>query len=455
MVVEVIDGRALDDAAAAEIAEVANAAGRIDAPQNEPQSGEYIRLSLRHGWDDLGTENVVVGRVDGTLAAFASVELPVWDNLHMAFVELVIAPGYRGSGIGDRVLDQVYAIMRANDRALLIANAWKGSDLERFWLDHGLEMGSAAAQRRLHPLDLDWSHLDRLHAESLAASTAYEVVQVTHPVSDDLVEGMVQLQLVMNDAPIDGLSIDDDVWNAKRYRAAEAATANRRMTSYGLVARHRDSGDLAGFTAVVVEDERPHLGFQEDTAVVRAHRGHRLGVRLKIEMLRRLREAEPQIVQIDTWNAVSNSHMIAVNEAMGCVVVGYGGELARGTWADSYRLRLGAPTWLWLGAVVGVGGWCCRSASRPELAFEPLFGLVDRAFVRTGRQVLPAAVGDHERDVGWLAGPHALVAWARAACRIAPVEMPAKIPSSSSSSRVRRTASRGPTENRASIRLSS
>ena len=149
----------------------------------------------------------------------------------MAFVELVIAPGYRSSGIGDRVLDQVYAIMRANDRALLIANAWKGSDLERFWLDHGLEMGSAAAQRRLHPLDLDWSHLDRLHAESLAASTAYEVVQVTHPVSDDLVEGMVQLQLVMNDAPIDDLSIDDDVWNAKRYRAAEAATANRRMTS--------------------------------------------------------------------------------------------------------------------------------------------------------------------------------------------------------------------------------
>jgi hypothetical protein len=40
----------------------------------------------------------------------------------------------------------------------------------------------------------------------------------------------------------------------------------------------------------------------------------------------------------------------------------------------------------------------------------------------------------------------ALAAMASAACRIAPVEMPAKIPSASSSSRVRRTASRGPTE---------
>ncbi|HSS69013.1 MAG TPA: GNAT family N-acetyltransferase [Nocardioidaceae bacterium] len=329
MVVEVIDGRTLDEATAAEIAEVSNAADRIDAPQNEPQPGEYIRLRFRHGWDDLGTENVVVGRVDGALAAVASVELPVWDNQHMAFVELVIAPDYRGSGIGARVLDQVYAVMKTNDRSLLIANAWKGSDLERFWLDHGLEMGSEAAQRRLRPLDLDWPHLDRLHAEALAASTAYDIVQVTQPVSDDLVEEMVQLQLTMNDAPVDGLTVDDDVWDAKRYRATESAAANRRMTPHRLVARHRDSGDVAGFTVVAVEHDRPHLGFQEDTAVIRAHRGHRLGVRLKIEMLRYLREAEPRIVQIDTWNAVSNSHMIAVNDAIGCFVVGYGGELQR------------------------------------------------------------------------------------------------------------------------------
>jgi hypothetical protein len=80
---------------------------------------------------------------------------------------------------------------------------------------------------------------------------------------------------------------------------------------------------------VVVEHDRRHLGFQEDTAVVRAHRGHRLGLRLKVEMLRVLRDRERGIRQIDTWNALSNSHMIAVNDALGCVVVGYGGELQR------------------------------------------------------------------------------------------------------------------------------
>lgn len=329
MVTEVIDGRTLDVATAAQLADVENAAQAVDAPHNEPRPSEYIRLRLKHGWDGRGTEHVVVGKVDGAPVAFATVELPHWDNTHMAFVEMDIRPEHRASSIGEQILDQAYAIMKSHDRTLLIANAWAGSDLERFWREHGLEMASQAAQRRLLPAELDWHRLDALHADALEASSAYDIFEVTAPVSDDLVDGMVQLQLTMNDAPVNDLAIEDDVWDATRYRAHESAMADRRAMSYKLVARHRDTGDLAGFTAVVVELDRRHLGFQEDTAVVRAHRGRRLGLRLKIEMLRLLRDREPQIRQIDTWNALSNSHMIAVNDALGCVVVGLGGELQR------------------------------------------------------------------------------------------------------------------------------
>jgi GNAT superfamily N-acetyltransferase len=329
MSVEVIDGRTVDQATADEIAEVASAATKADSPQNEPQSAEYLRLKLKYGWDDLGTEHVLLGRVDGSLAAWATVELPIWDNQHMAFVELDVAPQWRDSDIGEQMLDQTYAVMKATGRTLLLANAWKESDLERFWLDHGLTMGSEAAQRRLRPADLDWPRLEALYVDALAASSDYEVFEATPPVADELLDGLVQLQLAMNDAPLNDLVLDDNVWTAQRYRGNESAMAHRAATSYRLAARHRDTGEMAGFTGVVVEDDRRHLGFQEDTAVVREHRGHRLGLRLKIEMLRLLRDREPGIVQIDTWNAVSNSHMIAVNEAIGCFVVGLGGELQR------------------------------------------------------------------------------------------------------------------------------
>src|SRR3954452_17217767 len=43
-----------------------------------------------------------------------------------------------------------------------------------------------------------------------------------------------------------------------------------------------------------------------------------------------------------------------------------------------------------------------RLGSGPELALEPVFGLVDGALVGTGGEVLPTAVADHEDDVGAL-----------------------------------------------------
>ena len=53
-----------------------------------------------------------------------------------------------------------------------------------------------------------------------------------------------------------------------------------------------------------------------------AHRGHRLGLLLKLEMLRWLAEEEPQLREIDTWNAESNDHMIGVNELLGYRIMG-------------------------------------------------------------------------------------------------------------------------------------
>jgi RimJ/RimL family protein N-acetyltransferase len=51
--------------------------------------------------------------------------------------------------------------------------------------------------------------------------------------------------------------------------------------------------------------------------VSRAHRGHRLGLLLKIAMMRWLAEAEPQLELLETWNNADNRFMISVNELLG------------------------------------------------------------------------------------------------------------------------------------------
>ncbi len=53
------------------------------------------------------------------------------------------------------------------------------------------------------------------------------------------------------------------------------------------------------------------------TAVLPEHRGHRLGLLVKAEMLALLTANEPAIRHVVTGNADSNRHMIAINEQLG------------------------------------------------------------------------------------------------------------------------------------------
>lgn len=54
-----------------------------------------------------------------------------------------------------------------------------------------------------------------------------------------------------------------------------------------------------------------------DTAALREHRGHRLGLLVKLENTLWTRTAEPGLTHLVTWNAESNTHMLAINERMG------------------------------------------------------------------------------------------------------------------------------------------
>ena len=98
-------------------------------------------------------------------------------------------------------------------------------------------------------------------------------------------------------------------------RAFDIAQAAHGRRVYRVAARHRGSGELVGHTVLVVESERPGWGWQFDTSVVRAHRGHRLGLLLKADMLRWLADAEPQLRIVDTWNAATPRPALARGNA--------------------------------------------------------------------------------------------------------------------------------------------
>lgn len=300
---------------------VTNAVRGADAPWQHPLTEHECVGELRHGWEgEPGT--AYLARVDGADVGWARYETSLYDNHHVAWLEIEVAPAHRRRGHGSALLDRLLQRAAAEGRTTIGVAAWDAAHANGFATRHGLEPKSVEVNRRQFLADLDRADLERLCAQAAPYAADYELVRWPRRTPDADLESVAAMVAAINDAPTDDLDREDEVYTPQRIVAYETAQVGRGHRLYRLVARHRGTGELAGQTVVAVEGERPHLSEQHDTSVVRAHRGHRLGVLLKLEMLRWLAEAEPQLAEIDTWNAESNDHMIGVNEALGYRVMG-------------------------------------------------------------------------------------------------------------------------------------
>jgi GNAT superfamily N-acetyltransferase len=310
-----------DAEAVRRFARVAEAVRAADSPWVHPRTVRGTEGMMRHGWDGEPAAYFLV-TVDGVDLAAGEYETTAYDNHHLAWLGVDVHPHHRRRGYGGQLLGFLLDRARAEGRTSVGCNGWDADAPRAFAARQDFEQKSVEVNRRQHLARVDLAGLERLYAESLAYGAAYELVRRIGPTPGDELEALGQLTAAINDAPTDGLDIEDEVFPPERIAAYEAAQQARGMLVHRLLARHRETGELAGQTVVVVEEERPELGHQHDTSVVRAHRGHRLGALLKLDMLRWLADEQPQLETIDTWNAESNGHMIGVNEALGYEVIG-------------------------------------------------------------------------------------------------------------------------------------
>jgi len=305
-----------DRGAVRDLVAIADAARVVDAPWMRPVDEEETRGHLLHGWD-LEPRVPFLATAGDEVVGWAEYETSEWDNRHVAWLRFDVHPDHRRRGYGSEVWAALVDRARAEGRTTVGTHGWDQPAATGFAAAHGLGCRSREICRRQLLADLDRSETDRLHAEAAAHATAYELVRLEGPVPEEELEAFAVMVAAINDAPLDELDLEDEVHTPRRIRAYEEAQRLRGVRIRRLYARHRGTGELAGQTIVGVDSRRPHLSEQHDTSVVRAHRGHRLGLLLKLEMLSWLREVEPQLHQIDTFNAESNDHMVAVNEALG------------------------------------------------------------------------------------------------------------------------------------------
>jgi GNAT superfamily N-acetyltransferase len=305
-----------DDTEAVEASrQVLDAARATDSPF-QPSSTLFRRtMNLRHGWDASPARHLLM-LVDGAPVAVADVELGEWDNRDLAWFYLAVDPAHRRRGHGSQLLTQVLDLAQKQGRTKFGAAWWETTATEAFAQRHGFQRASQEIYRRQVTSELPTGFAEAAYAEAAPYASDYELVHIEGRAPDDLMPTIAELTAAINDAPLDDLDVEDEAFPVERLRDYERATIESGYRMRRIIARHRRTGEPAGHTVVVVDTERPQLAHQHDTAVVRAHRGHRLGLLLKAEMLRWIVETEPQVTSIDTWNAESNDHMIAVNERL-------------------------------------------------------------------------------------------------------------------------------------------
>ena len=279
-------------------------------------------LSMQRLTDGRPVAGVFLAREGDALVGFAEVHLPWRENTDLALPRIHVHPGHRRSGTGTALLEACEELAREHGRTRVAPGAFASPGLA-FLAHHGYRSDGIAryAVRRLDLHTTPATTWQRLYDEAAAHAADYELVRLTGPAPAERLEDLVAVHEAINDAPSDDPDDEPDVWNAARVQEYDAAMAARRQTTYRVLARHRPTGEWAGMSLLCVDEFLPSIAFQEDTNVVRDHRGHRLGLLMKADMLRWVTDERPEVAATDTWNATTNHHMIAVNERLGCRVV--------------------------------------------------------------------------------------------------------------------------------------
>ncbi len=318
---DIRDFTADDEDTVAAVVELRNAADKVDAPFSHPSTVHSYTAMMLHGWDGETPETYAMWS-GNTLVGVLTLSVSEWDNTHVAWAGLTVHPDARRRGHGTSLFEFAVDRTRQLGRRSIGCDAWDGSAGVHFAARRGLPRKSSAINRRQTLSAIDRQMLDGLYDEAAAAASSYDLLHLKGRTPEDMLDAVAEMSAAINDAPTDDLDIEDEVFPKERivdYENAQLASGNR---FYRVIARHRETGELAGHSVVLVESERPTIGDQHDTSVLRSHRGHRLGLLLKADMLRWLADEEPQLETIDTWNAESNDHMIDVNEKLGYEVLG-------------------------------------------------------------------------------------------------------------------------------------
>ncbi|GAA2025643.1 hypothetical protein GCM10009819_05820 [Agromyces tropicus] len=277
---------------------------------------------------------------DGRLVGLVEVQWERDDAESTSHVDVLgVDPEHRRRGVGSRLLGAAEDLARSAGRPSIVLAADHPIDAgdpsgprlrapqgdadipadapaARFALANGYALGQLY---RISSVDVTGRGSEfrrRLAAAVADAEDDYRLVAWRDHAPDELVDSLaIAHERMSTDPPTGAIAWGLEHWNRERIRDGERRTREVGRVAL-VVAAVAPDGAVAGFTELSLPPGSRSVE-QWDTIVLEPHRGHRLGLRLKLANLVALAAADPSRDRVVTWNADENDHMLAINVALG------------------------------------------------------------------------------------------------------------------------------------------
>jgi len=281
---------------------------------------------------------IVLARLDGLPVGRVTVSFPLDPDATTAGLDVTVVPAVRRHGIGRTLLLRAEELAATGGRTHLsmysetpthpvpvaedlpAASGVRGlprtDPTTTFALANGYTLGQVEVMSQLD-LPVAAELIDPLMADALAHSQGYHLAHWWRRTPDRYADGFAALRSRMvHDVPHETIVLEPEVWDATRVRLDDQRMIDRGEPYLTTVAVHTATGELAAYTALAVPAGSAKVE-QHDTLVAAPHRGHRLGMLVKLANLQELARITPAARRILTWNAGENDHMLAINQALG------------------------------------------------------------------------------------------------------------------------------------------
>lgn len=276
-----------------------------------------------HRTPDSGERQEVFGAYDGArLLGFCAAWFPLLDNLDKVYFTVHVDPPARRGGVGRALVAELEDRARAAGRTMLLtdskipAGERETHPYRRFAEGCGFLFSNVEVVRHL-PLPVPEERLRAWADKAAERHEGYTIRTYVDEFPDELAESLCLLlgQLAV-DAPTGLVDFEEEAFTPERLRERYATTEAMGRSLYETIALSPEGEVVAQSTLAVAKGEGADV-FQWGTFVHRAHRGHRLGLAVKVANIAAVQAAHPDKRLITTQNAETNDFMVDINKEIG------------------------------------------------------------------------------------------------------------------------------------------